>query len=112
MKLDGKIALVTGGTSGLGLATAILFPSEGAQVAVGNDPDRLGAAASAIGKNSLALRADLRRPADGGRRRGPGAAATLRRSGGGCPPALFLAGPDSSYVTGRELVVGGGLSQI
>ena len=29
MKLDGKIALVTGGTSGIGLAAAALFHSEG-----------------------------------------------------------------------------------
>src|SRR4051794_18614900 len=65
MKLDGKIALVTGGTSGIGLAAATLFHSEGAQVVViGNDPDRLGAAAPAIGRNTLALRADLRRTAD------------------------------------------------
>ena len=65
MKLDGKIVLVTGGTSGIGLAAATLFHSEGAQVVVvGNDPDRLGAAAAAIGRNALALRADLRQPAD------------------------------------------------
>ncbi len=65
MKLDGKIALITGGTSGIGLATATLFHNKGAQVVVvGNDPDRLGAAAATIGENVLALRADLRRAVD------------------------------------------------
>jgi NAD(P)-dependent dehydrogenase (short-subunit alcohol dehydrogenase family) len=65
MKLDGKIALVTGGTSGIGLATAELFRSEGAQVVVvGNDPDRLKTATAALGEGVLALQADLRRPAD------------------------------------------------
>ena len=49
MKLDGRSPSAH---SGIGLATAILFHGEGALVAVGNDPDRLGAAASAIRKNS------------------------------------------------------------
>jgi len=65
MKLKGKIALITGGTSGSGFATAGLFRSECAQVVdVGNDPDRLKAAVASLGENGLALRADLRRPAD------------------------------------------------
>jgi 3-oxoacyl-[acyl-carrier protein] reductase len=47
--LDGKCALVAGGTSGLGLAAAIELAAEGAHVAVGGrDPDRLAAAERAI----------------------------------------------------------------
>jgi len=33
-KLDGKIALITGGSTGIGLASAVLFQKEGAQVIV------------------------------------------------------------------------------
>ena len=51
--LDGKCALVAGGTSGLGLAAAMELAAEGAHVAVGGrDRDRLAAAESAIKKTA------------------------------------------------------------
>jgi NAD(P)-dependent dehydrogenase (short-subunit alcohol dehydrogenase family) len=65
MKLSNKIALITGGTSGIGLATAKLFRDEGARVIVtGADPTRLEAAGHQLGSDVLVLRADLRTPGE------------------------------------------------
>jgi NAD(P)-dependent dehydrogenase (short-subunit alcohol dehydrogenase family) len=62
MRLSNKVALITGGTSGIGLEAARLFHSEGAGVIVtGADQARLDAASRELGSNVLALRADLRR---------------------------------------------------
>jgi NAD(P)-dependent dehydrogenase (short-subunit alcohol dehydrogenase family) len=64
MKLSNKIALVTGGTSGIGLAAARLFREEGATVViVGQNPDRLRSAADELGEGVTALRGDLSSPA-------------------------------------------------
>src|SRR3712207_5032835 len=63
MKLSNKIALVTGGTSGLGLEAARLFREEGAtDVIIGQNPARLQSAAVELGEGITALRGDLSSP--------------------------------------------------
>jgi NAD(P)-dependent dehydrogenase (short-subunit alcohol dehydrogenase family) len=60
MKLDNKVALITGGNSGIGFATARLFVAEGARVAItGRNPKTLQLAAEELGDNALALQADV-----------------------------------------------------
>lgn len=58
-KLDGKIALVTGGATGIGLATAKRFVSEGATVVItGRRKEKLDEAVKEIGQNVTAIQAD------------------------------------------------------
>ena len=58
-RLEGKIAVVTGGTTGIGLATAKRFATEGAQVFVtGRRQLELNAAVAAIGSKAIGIQAD------------------------------------------------------
>jgi NAD(P)-dependent dehydrogenase (short-subunit alcohol dehydrogenase family) len=66
-RFDGKIALITGGTSGMGLATARRLLAEGAQVVItGRDKTRLDDAVAELdgGDSVLALRGDVASLAD------------------------------------------------
>src|SRR5882672_2006364 len=59
-KLDGKIAVVTGGNSGLGLATAERFVAEGAYVFItGRRQDQLDMAVRRIGRNVVGVQGDV-----------------------------------------------------
>ena len=64
-KLAGKIAVITGGSSGIGLATAIRFVNEGAYVFItGRRKSELDAAVKQIGRNVTGIQSDVSKPAD------------------------------------------------
>jgi NAD(P)-dependent dehydrogenase (short-subunit alcohol dehydrogenase family) len=64
-KLDGKIAVITGGNSGIGLATAQRFVAEGAYVFItGRRQGELDTAVNQIGKNVTCVQGDVSNLAD------------------------------------------------
>jgi NAD(P)-dependent dehydrogenase (short-subunit alcohol dehydrogenase family) len=64
-RFDGKIALITGGNSGIGLAAAHQFREEGATVIVtGRDAMTLEAAGKSLGKQTLTVKADIAKTSD------------------------------------------------
>lgn len=64
-RLEQKVAVVTGGNSGIGLATAKQFRDEGAHVAIsGRSQKTLDEAAKELGKDALVVQADVSKLAD------------------------------------------------
>jgi NAD(P)-dependent dehydrogenase (short-subunit alcohol dehydrogenase family) len=64
-KLAGKIAVITGGSSGIGLATAKRFVEEGAYVFItGRRKSELDAAVKEIGHDVMGVQSDVSKPAD------------------------------------------------
>jgi len=72
LSLEGRRALVTGGSRGIGRAVSVLFAQLGAQLAIGYGHDREAAGETArqveaAGSRALTLEADLARPGEGAR---------------------------------------------
>jgi NAD(P)-dependent dehydrogenase (short-subunit alcohol dehydrogenase family) len=115
-RYDGKTVLITGGSTGLRLATAQLLAAEGARFMItGRTQGRLDSAAERLGGNVTAVRSDAASlPAIdvlADRAKAEFGTQLFGRPDEVAKAVAFLAF-DATYTTGSELAVDGGTSQL
>ncbi len=107
-RLENKVAVITGSNSGIGLATAIEFAVQGAQVVLlARSQEKLDKAISEIGHNATGYLGDVWQMfADNLPARRVGNLSEMAKT------ALFLASDDYSFMFGSDLQADGGMNQV